>query len=114
MVRRATLGAGTYCNTIRSMPLLKQPGNWLQAEWPLMCIILQAQGMKRLGADEAPEMFPATTDRLAAPVEGDDAVAATFRPLMAGTRLEHIPMRCAVLFAYLLLTGVWQLHPSHL
>lgn len=49
--------------------------------------------MKRLGADEAPEMFPATTDRLAAAVEGDDADAAVIRPLMAGTRLEKVPMR---------------------
>ncbi len=49
--------------------------------------------MKRLSADEAPEMFPATTDRLAAALAGDDAAAAMIRPLMAGTRLEKIPMR---------------------
>lgn len=52
-------------------------------------------GMKRLGAEEAPEMFPATTDRLAEAVEGDDIIAASMRPLMAGTRLERIPMRVA-------------------
>lgn len=50
-------------------------------------------GMKRLGADEAPEMFPATTDRMAAPVKGDDLDAALVRPLMAGTRLEAAPLR---------------------
>lgn len=49
--------------------------------------------MKRLGVEEAPEMFPATTDRLAKAVEGDDVIAASMRPLMAGTRLERTPMR---------------------
>ena len=46
-------------------------------------------------ADEAPEMFPATTDRFAEPVDGDDADAALVRPLMAGTRLERAPLRSA-------------------
>lgn len=44
-------------------------------------------------AHEAPEMFPATTDRFAEPLEGDDADAALVRPLMAGTRLERAPLR---------------------
>lgn len=44
-------------------------------------------------ANEAPEMFSATTDRFAEPVEGDDADAALVRPLMAGTRLERAPLR---------------------
>jgi hypothetical protein len=52
-------------------------------------------GMKRLDADEAPEMFPATTDRFAEPLDGDDADAALVRPLMAGTRLERAPLRVA-------------------
>ncbi len=49
--------------------------------------------MKRLDADDAPEMFPATLDRLAAPLEGDDADAAVVRPLLAGTRIEQAPLR---------------------
>jgi hypothetical protein len=40
-------------------------------------------------------MFPATTDRFADPVDGDDADAALVRPLMAGTRLESAPLRWA-------------------
>lgn len=52
-------------------------------------------GMKRLGVEEAPEMFPATIDRWAEAVEGDDTVAASMRVLMAGTRLERVPMRVA-------------------
>ena len=38
-------------------------------------------------------MFPATTDRFAEPLDGDDADAALVRPLMAGTRLERAPLR---------------------
>lgn len=38
-------------------------------------------------------MFYATTDRLAEPVEGDDSDAAIIRPVMAGTRLEKVPLR---------------------
>jgi hypothetical protein len=40
-------------------------------------------------------MFPATTDRFAEPIDGDDADAAVVRPLMAGTRLERAPLRSA-------------------
>ena len=66
------------------------------------------QGMKRLGAEEAPEMFPATTDRLAEAVEGDDAAAAVIRPLMAGTRLEKVPMRSVLALLMMLLPNNFQ------
>ena len=42
-------------------------------------------------------MFPATTDRFAEPLDGDDADAALVRPLMAGTRLERAPLRSDLL-----------------
>lgn len=50
-------------------------------------------GMKRLSAEDAPEMFPATLDEWADPVEGDSPEVATIRPLLAGTRVRTLPLR---------------------
>lgn len=52
-------------------------------------------GMKRMTADEFPEMYPATTDEWAAPVEGDSPEIAAIRPLLAKTQLERVPLRVA-------------------
>ena len=50
-------------------------------------------GMKRLSAKDAPEMFPATLDEWADPVDGDSEEVAVIRPLLAGTRLRLLPLR---------------------
>ena len=50
-------------------------------------------GMKRLSAEDTPEMFPATLDEWADPVEGDSSDVAVIRPLLAGTRLRTLPLR---------------------
>lgn len=49
----------------------------------------EPMGMKRMGYEEFPEVYPATTTEFAAPVEGDDAEVALFRPLLARTQLEE-------------------------
>ena len=50
-------------------------------------------GMKRLSAEDAPEMFPATLDEWAGPVKGDSPDVAIIRPLLAGTRVRALPLR---------------------
>ena len=44
---------------------------------------------------DTPEMFPATVDEWAEPLEGDDAEVAVIRPLLAGTRLREARLRRA-------------------
>lgn len=45
-------------------------------------------GLKRFGKDRFPEQYPATVDEWAAPVVGDTAEMARFRPLLKNTNLE--------------------------
>jgi len=52
-------------------------------------------GLKRLSADEVPEMYPATTTEWAPPLEGDAPDVALLRPLLARTQLERTPLRLA-------------------
>ncbi|GMH42943.1 hypothetical protein BSKO_10865 [Bryopsis sp. KO-2023] len=52
-------------------------------------------GLKRLDADECPELYPATTTEFADPVEGDSEEIALFRPLLAKTQLQKEPLRLA-------------------
>jgi hypothetical protein len=40
-------------------------------------------------------MYPATTTEFADPVDGDDDDTRAFRPLLARTRLQRLPLRCA-------------------
>lgn len=50
-------------------------------------------GMKRIST---PEMYPATTDEFAPPLEGDSPEVAQYvRPLLAATQLESLPLRLA-------------------
>ncbi|KAK9823378.1 hypothetical protein WJX72_002360 [[Myrmecia] bisecta] len=59
---------------------------------------LEAQspfGMKRMTAEEFPEQYEATTTAKAAPVTGDSEEVALFRPLLAQTQLERVPLRLA-------------------
>ncbi len=42
---------------------------------------------------DTPEMFPATVDEWAEPLDGDDAEVATIRPLLEGTRLREAQLR---------------------
>ena len=51
--------------------------------------------MKRLQGPALWEQYPAVLDEFAGPVEGDDAEMALFRPLLARTRLEKLPLRLA-------------------
>lgn len=55
-------------------------------------------GMKRMSDEAYNEQSVATTTEFAAPVEGDSAEVATFRPLLAKTRLEFTPLRSAKAF----------------
>lgn len=55
----------------------------------------EPMGMKRLSAEDAPEMFPATLDEWADPVDGDSPEVAIIRPLLAGTRVRALPLRYA-------------------
>lgn len=41
------------------------------------------------------EQYPATLTEFAAPVASDDEIVAMFRPLLAQTRLQKLPLRCA-------------------
>jgi len=52
-------------------------------------------GMKRMSAEDYPEMYPATTDQWADPLAGDSKEVATLRPLLARTQLERVPLRLA-------------------
>lgn len=50
-------------------------------------------GMKRIST---PEMYPATTDEFALPLQGDcPEVARYVRPVLAATQLERLPLRLA-------------------
>lgn len=50
-------------------------------------------GMARFDRNKFPELFPATLTEFAAPVAGDDAEVALFRPLLARTSLEERPLQ---------------------
>ena len=52
-------------------------------------------GMKRLTAEDQPEMYPAVTDEWAGPMDGDSPEVALLRPLLAKTQLERLPLRLA-------------------
>jgi len=51
-------------------------------------------GMKRMSEEALLEQYPATLTEFAEPVNGDDEVMASFRPLLAQTRLQKMPLRC--------------------
>ena len=55
--------------------------------------LASAGGMKRLQGPALWEQYPAVLDEFASPVESDDAEMALFRPLLARTRLEKLPLR---------------------
>ena len=40
------------------------------------------------------EQYPATLTEFAAPVNSDDVTMSIFRPLLAQTRLQKMPLRC--------------------
>lgn len=50
-------------------------------------------GMKRMSDEAMLGQYPATTTEFAAALESDDASMQTFRPLLAQTRLEKLPLR---------------------
>ena len=50
-------------------------------------------GMQRMSDEDMYELYPAPTDIFADSLEGDDETIATFRPLLARTRLEKLPLR---------------------
>lgn len=50
-------------------------------------------GMKRMSDEAYNEQSLATTTEFADPVEGDTDEMALFRPLLARTRLERLPLR---------------------
>lgn len=50
-------------------------------------------GMKRMSEEALAEQYPATTTEFAKPVAGDSPEVALFRPLLAKTRLESVPLR---------------------
>ncbi len=52
-------------------------------------------GMKRMSDEAYNEQSVATTTEFAVPVPGDSPEVALFRPLLAKTRLETKPLRCA-------------------
>lgn len=52
-------------------------------------------GMARFDRNKFPELYPATLTEFAAPVEGDDADVALFRPLLARTSLETRALKLA-------------------
>ena len=52
-------------------------------------------GMKRMSAEDFPEMYPACVDEWAAPLAGDAAEVAVRRPLLAKTQLEASALRLA-------------------
>lgn len=54
--------------------------------------------MKRMSDEAYAEQSVATTTEFAAPLEGDSPEVALFRPLLARTRLERAPLRCAHVF----------------
>lgn len=52
-------------------------------------------GMKRMSDSALLEQYPATLTEFAAPVNSDDETMAIFRPLLAQTRLQKLPLRLA-------------------
>lgn len=52
-------------------------------------------GMKRMSEEALLEQYPATLTEFAEPVSGDDDIMASFRPLLAQTRLQKLPLRLA-------------------
>lgn len=50
-------------------------------------------GMKRMSDEAMLEQYPATTTEFAAVLDSDDSTVQTFRPLLAQTRLEKLPLR---------------------
>ncbi len=50
-------------------------------------------GMQRMSEESMHELYPATTTEFAEPVPTDDPEMALFRPLLAKTRLEALPLR---------------------
>ena len=50
------------------------------------------------------ELYPATTTDFAEPVEGDDEFVGLFRPLLAKTRLEQLPLRYADQYTHTLVS----------
>ena len=71
-------------------------------------------GMKRMSDEALLEQYPATLTEFAAPVDSDDGTVANFRPLLAQTRLQRLPLRyaaqlwiCAKLSLHRLFT-IWQ------
>lgn len=52
-------------------------------------------GMKRMSQNALLEQYPATLTELAGPVNSDDETMAIFRPLLAQTRLQKLPLRYA-------------------
>lgn len=52
-------------------------------------------GMRRMSEEAMLEQYPATLTEFAAPVDSDDKTMAKIRPLLAQTRLQKVPLRCA-------------------
>lgn len=50
-------------------------------------------GLRRFDRNRFPELYPATLDEFADPVEGDTEEIALFRPLLARTQLEKRPLQ---------------------
>lgn len=50
-------------------------------------------GMQRMSEESMHELYPATTTEFADPVPSDAAEVALFRPLLAKTRLQTLPLR---------------------
>ena len=50
-------------------------------------------GMQRMSDEALLEQYPATLTEFADPVESDDNEMAIFRPLLAQTRLQKLPLR---------------------
>lgn len=55
-------------------------------------------GMKRMSDEALLEQYPATLTEFAEPVDSDDNTVAKFRPLLAQTRLQRLPLRYAAQF----------------
>lgn len=53
-------------------------------------------GMKRMSDEALLEQYPATTTEFAEPLTSDDQTMAAFRPLLAQTRLQKLPLRYSV------------------
>lgn len=53
------------------------------------------QGLKRLSDEAAKELYPATTEEWAQPLEGEGAEESMLRPMLAQTSIETSPLRLA-------------------